>query len=245
MAAPGSEGRRVVGGVHHRRGRRSVAGGGYARPPQEPLPPAGIVVGPALVRQGPRPLGRPGPGERLEDPLGQGRVVDAGAGADSRSDPGSVAGPAIRRGAWRGGGGGPRRRGSRARSGRPARGRPCGRGRPCERGAGSRARRSAGRGPGPSGRPRRAGVGVRDRRPGPGAGAPSARGDLGEPLLELGEQRSPGSVLARIQGGQQRRRDLELDDGGARLVPGACGTGRGGGVVGGRAERAGGGRRRR
>ena len=51
--------------------------------------------------------------------------------------------------------------------------------------------------------------------------AAEARGDLGEPLLELGEQRSPGSVLGRIQGGQQRRRDLELDDGGARLVPGA------------------------
>ena len=28
-------------------------------------------------------------------------------------------------------------------------------------------------------------------------------------------------MLVRIQGGQQRRRDLELDDGGARLVPGA------------------------
>ena len=94
-AAPraASEGRRVVRGVHRRRDRGCVGGGAQARPAEEPLPPAGIVLAPALVGQGPRPRGGAGPGERLEDPLGQGRVVDPGAGADLEATRGRLSDP--------------------------------------------------------------------------------------------------------------------------------------------------------
>lgn len=88
-----SEGRRVVRGVHRGRDRGCVGDGAQARPPEEPLPPAGIVLAPALVRQGPRPRGRSGRRERLEDSLGQGRVADAGAGADLEAARGRLPDP--------------------------------------------------------------------------------------------------------------------------------------------------------
>ncbi|PVZ14594.1 hypothetical protein [Actinomycetospora cinnamomea] len=47
-------------------------------------------------------------------------------------------------------------------------------------------------------------------------GQPEARPELAEPLLELGEQGRPRAVLVGVEGGQQRRGDLELDDGTTR-----------------------------
>ena len=62
------------------------------------------------------------------------------------------------------------------------------------------------------------------------AGAP----EVGEPLLQLAQQWRPVGVIVRVEGGEERRRDLEFDDR-RRASPRPRGSGRGGRVVGGSA----------